>query len=476
MESNLERIFKDIEDGSTVHAIYDQNYHIFGIKRQNTIIHCNESVPHHKDYNEQLFCISDVDVDSIRCRKMELDTNSIALLNSISSDVKALSKVKSYSKIVEIEPDLFLCEVNSSEKTYTTDKLITKLLPTIKIKNNAKRILNRNVDEFEVKTIYGDILTLKVGDGVMCNLSRGKKINGGYFYITKQTQGENNDQDGMISMDMPHLRTRAIPKGTEPTRYYLSTKNDDGTFTNVYNLNYIFSKRTLSLPVLCKTEFDGNTDKFIELLGKLNYNSIKTNDENTVLVDDGKRKPYVQKIGRLIKSCNVDLSASEIENLTNTYKSHVNFEMNIQCDIIEGEDILECYKRDNYDLIEDGSTLNGSCMNDQLERLDLYKENTNIVKMLRLTSPITGKVIGRTILWMINGNLYHDRIYTSAQWLNKFMEIKAREMGIKNVREGSPEIKGVKLKLNRVYDNTPYLDSFYLNKGRKSITLNEYYS
>lgn len=171
----------------------------------------------------------------------------------------------------------------------------------------------------------------------------------------------------------------------------------------------------------------------------------------------------------------------EFENFSNWLKAQM---LNCEFSIVSGEDITKWYCYTNY-FNEDGS-LGNSCMryDECSEYFEIYE---NHAKMLITTKD--NLLTGRAIIWEINGKTYLDRIYTVWEYLeNQFIEY-ARQHGWcyrednsllsdgeyqrwftpDNNYKTAKEIN-LTIKLNRVYECMPYMDSFrYYNNKDNSI-------
>ena len=130
------------------------------------------------------------------------------------------------------------------------------------------------------------------------------------------------------------------------------------------------------------------------------------------------------KVGRLVRTIVKETyTDSELEEFVNTYKSTYDIlgDAFNKIEVIEGEDIIHWYKKDNY--VSGGGTLNSSCMAEVAKTyFNIYVKNTN-VKMIILYGDEgkikdgryrDEKIKGRAILWTceIDGEsaTYMDRI------------------------------------------------------------------
>ena len=129
------------------------------------------------------------------------------------------------------------------------------------------------------------------------------------------------------------------------------------------------------------------------------------------------------KPGRIIKKLLAkDYKERDIELFSNQLKAEI---MNFgDFAIVSGEDICYWYSSDNYYQIS--GTLGNSCMRyDQCQcYFDIYKD---LAKMLICTKD--GKLLGRAILWEIDGKTYMDRVYVCMDYLEEQFYQYAMEKG-----------------------------------------------
>jgi len=134
------------------------------------------------------------------------------------------------------------------------------------------------------------------------------------------------------------------------------------------------------------------------------------------------------KVGRLVRTLlKSEFKDSDIEKFVNSYKSTYDVLSNAfnKFSIVEGEDIVHWYNKDNY--LEGGGTLNSSCMAEVAKTyFNIYVKNPN-VKMVILYDDngelndgkyTSNKIKGRAVLWRncnVNGEVcdFMDRIYTA---------------------------------------------------------------
>lgn len=179
------------------------------------------------------------------------------------------------------------------------------------------------------------------------------------------------------------------------------------------------------------------------------------------------------KPGRIIRKLLVnDYKERDIELFNNQLKAEIMSLGDFQ--IVSGEDICKWYHSDNYYKIS--GTLGNSCMKyDECQcYFDVYKD---LAKMLICVKG--NKLLGRAILWEIDGQTYMDRVYVCMDYLEEQFYQYAMEHKW-TIRESnsllydensqlwleasdnytSPKDLDLKLICKRMYDKFPYMDSF----------------
>jgi hypothetical protein len=180
--------------------------------------------------------------------------------------------------------------------------------------------------------------------------------------------------------------------------------------------------------------------------------------------DPWKEKRNRIKIGRFIKKM-FFVDDKIIETISNQYKSHYYLETDqIEkiFEIVDGEDIRYWYNEKNY--VPGGGTLNSSCMrgDGQQERLDLYVENPEIVKLLIMKSG--NKLLARALMWQTDQGVYIDRAYCRFD-KDHWLYIKyAEKNNFKHYNMTTKPRMNVMLKKNT--HNRPYLDTFRNNANK----------
>lgn len=179
------------------------------------------------------------------------------------------------------------------------------------------------------------------------------------------------------------------------------------------------------------------------------------------------------KPGRIIKKLLAkDYKERDIELFSNQLKAELMSFGDFA--IVSGEDICYWYNSDNYYRIS--GTLGNSCMryNECQCYFDVYKD---LAKMLICTKD--GKLLGRAILWEIDGKTYMDRVYVCMDYLEEQFYQYAMEKGW-TIREDNsllydessqrwleasdnyknPRELNITLTCTYKYPKFPYMDSF----------------
>lgn len=215
------------------------------------------------------------------------------------------------------------------------------------------------------------------------------------------------------------------------------------------------------------------------------------------------------KVGRVIKKL-LQLAGynnptdSELEGFVNLYKSTYVFikDKFHNFKLVSGEDIKHYYLHTNYFNNKKG-TLGQSCMRwDKCQTFfNLYTENPNQCNLLTLTDPISGKVLGRALVWKLDhvyvsdkdlGKMtFMDRIYTyEDSMVNQFIEYakdkgwsyKSKQQSSENFTmitpSGDLEGPGLVVELEQSDDNWefPYVDTLkYFNDRRAMLSTDRAY-
>lgn len=190
------------------------------------------------------------------------------------------------------------------------------------------------------------------------------------------------------------------------------------------------------------------------------------------------------KPGRIIrKLLAFDYKERDIEIFNNLLKSEIMSTGDF--DIVSGSDICHWYNQDNYFKI--AGTLGNSCM--KYESCSCYfRIYEDCAKLLICTKG--DKLLGRAILWEIDGQTYMDRVYTCMDYLEEQFYQYAMDRGW-TIRDNNgllhdgdnmywQEAKSsyktgnelhLSIKLPELYDQFPYMDSFrYLIVDERILT------
>lgn len=203
--------------------------------------------------------------------------------------------------------------------------------------------------------------------------------------------------------------------------------------------------------------------------------------------DDGIGRVRI-KIGRFTRKflssksvLEYEINDQEIENFVNLFKSHFNRNPE-NLKIVIGNDILNWYLEENYQLLSDGcryGTLWNSCMrySNRNKFMSLYTKNNNIKMLILLDND--GKLSARALLWDNvtdkDGNTYKvmDRIYSFHDHDVNFFKDWAKENGYIYKLEQTAKsekffvVNGIEVELiltiqleNWSMKYYPYLDTF----------------
>lgn len=178
-------------------------------------------------------------------------------------------------------------------------------------------------------------------------------------------------------------------------------------------------------------------DSFIDITEENDMITLLSSDKiNKMIIDKdinlidkcwtGQNRSF-KKIGRFIFSMmGEEISNQDIENFVNEYKSVIrNKTLSKNFKIIQGEEIRKWYLSENY--VDGGGNLKNSCMRHRYCQrfFDLYVNNPDKVKMLILLDSTKQKILGRALLWTLDGPsgaIFMDRVYFSTDFiLNMFI-------------------------------------------------------
>lgn len=230
----------------------------------------------------------------------------------------------------------------------------------------------------------------------------------------------------------------------------------------------------------------GETDDQITFIQSNKFREI-AEDNNIVFEEEiwTSKKRSSARVGKLIGKMAPFYKNSEIENFVNLYKAEFKRNENIKFKIVEGTDILKYYNGRNY--YPGNGSLNKSCMRHETCQnfMDIYKHNSNNIKMVILLDELHKKILGRAILWKIDNGFLMDRIYTIdesttilfkkyAQKNNWLYKAHQRFDAHNIIIDGKETFIPLKVPVYGNFKYFPYLDTmFYYNQKEKYLTNNE---
>lgn len=186
------------------------------------------------------------------------------------------------------------------------------------------------------------------------------------------------------------------------------------------------------------------------------------------------------KPGRIIKKLmKFDYKEKDIEVFNNLLKAHMITNGNFK--LVEGSDIPRYYHRDTY--YKETGTLGNSCMRYD-ECSTYFKVYEDHAKMLVCFK--NDLVMGRAIVWEIDGNTYMDRVYTCDDYLEEQFFTYAKEHNWYTrehnslLHSGDDQVwispagdryyKDLVIQLSEHYSEMPYVDSFrYYNLNDNTL-------
>lgn len=192
------------------------------------------------------------------------------------------------------------------------------------------------------------------------------------------------------------------------------------------------------------------------------------------------------KPARIIQKLLVNkYSCRDFENFSNWLKAEIMCSGEFK--VVEGTDISKYYLDKNYYKV--GGTLGNSCMRyaECQPFFCIYEDNAKMLVLLK-----DEKVLGRAILWEIDGKTYMDRVYVCMDYLEaNFIDYAEQNKWIHRKNQAllsdgeyqwwlGPEDNykeafqvDLSINLNVVYPYMPYLDTFrYYDKESNSIHTN----
>lgn len=192
------------------------------------------------------------------------------------------------------------------------------------------------------------------------------------------------------------------------------------------------------------------------------------------------------KPGRLIKKLMVhEYKEKDIEVFNNLLKANM---ISLgEFKLVSGSDITKYYHEDNYYKLS--GTLGRSCMryNECQPYFKLYEDHAKMLVYFK-----NDLVMGRAIVWEIDGNTYMDRVYTCEDYLeDQFIEYAKLNKWYRRINNslldtgedqewydpnGNTVSPCLTIKLKHRYDYYPYVDSFrYFNDNDNTISTCHFY-
>jgi len=186
------------------------------------------------------------------------------------------------------------------------------------------------------------------------------------------------------------------------------------------------------------------------------------------------------KPGRVIKKLmKFDYKERDIEIFNNLLKAHMISVGNFK--IVEGSDITKYYHEDTYYKVS--GTLGNSCMryDECSDYFGVYEDHAKMLVCFK-----NELVMGRALVWEVDGITYMDRVYTCEDYIEEQFFTYAKENGW-YVRDcngllhsgdnqvwispnGENVYRNLKIVLKQHYDYMPYVDSFrYYDPSDNSI-------
>ena len=187
-------------------------------------------------------------------------------------------------------------------------------------------------------------------------------------------------------------------------------------------------------------------------------------------------KRIMAKPGGFISKVFKNISEKEVEKFSTLFRSEVS-KPKLDFQVFEGDEVKKFYHYSSY-CERNGGSLHASCMKyDNCQSfLDIYTKNPDNCKIVVLfDNDDATRIIGRAILWHVDGHKVMDRIYTIndeayqfyfKQWASKHGYYFKSEQNWFNTRQfemlGSKKINlDLILDLpNAKFDRVPYMDTF----------------
>ena len=187
-------------------------------------------------------------------------------------------------------------------------------------------------------------------------------------------------------------------------------------------------------------------------------------------------KRIMAKPGGFISKVFKNISEKEVEKFSTLFRSEIT-KPKLDFQVFEGDEIKKFYHYSSY-CERNGGSLHASCMKyDNCQNfLEIYSKNPEHCKIVVLfDNDDATRIIGRAILWHVDGHKVMDRIYTIndesyqfyfKQWASKHGYYFKSEQNWFNTRQfemlGSKKINlDLVLDLpNTKFDRVPYMDTF----------------
>jgi hypothetical protein len=190
------------------------------------------------------------------------------------------------------------------------------------------------------------------------------------------------------------------------------------------------------------------------------------------------------RVGRAVRTLlnanGVKYTDAQIEEFVNLFKGTLSVMNDVfsRFEIVEGEELLFWYKRDNYEDPYRGS-LGTSCQAvGRRDWLEIYIDNPDTVKLLILKSyDNSDKIVGRSLLWFLeDGKVLMDVIYVNKDAdVNVFKEYARSKNWIISQGNYSDTWKAVTKVKPQGYDSYPSIDTMrYWNQNTGEIS-NKYF-
>lgn len=217
--------------------------------------------------------------------------------------------------------------------------------------------------------------------------------------------------------------------------------------------------------------------EFKDIFPEYDKFDVSENKGMVKLTNSTKNRVTEFKLGRFLNTLSKQVSEKFnsvplfdnkiIEKIHNDYLSYQTGDF-IKIEYLSGKDILEGYKRENYQTSK--SSLGGSCMTDHLDYLDIYVNNPDKVQMISIK--MFDKFVGRALLWTTDcGKKVMDKQYICDEWvLSKFEEIrKENEYDIWSDFGDKDNVLSISVNTEGI-EQWPYLDTFqFLTHNKTTV-------